>query len=163
MRTAESEERILPASFLTTLLPTSHDVQNIGRFIGGAGGAACLAGLPIAFSLATKSGIAKVYIKMIVCFGEQKANFPEFSCCGVHPFTCESACGWGLTEIEVEEGGKRVFGIMGSILASHQLKTTEDLRDRRPSPSTESLVGSAVQSAERISEKDRRDVREFSG
>jgi hypothetical protein len=63
----------------------------------------------------------------------------------------------------VEEGGKRVFGIMGSILASHQLKTTEDLRDRRPSPSTESLVGSAVQSAERISEKDRRDVREFSG
>jgi hypothetical protein len=163
MRTAESEERILPASFLTTLLPTSHDVQNIGRFIGGAGGAVCLAGLPIAFSLATKSGIAKVYIKMIVCFGEQKANFPEFSCCGVHPFTCESACGWGLTEIEVEEGGKRVFGIMGSILASHQLKTTEDLRDSRPSPSTESLVGSAVQSAERISEKDRRDLREFSG
>jgi hypothetical protein len=100
---------------------------------------------------------------MIVCFGEQKANFPEFSCCGVHPFTCESACGWGLTEIEVEEGGKRVFGIMGSILASHQLKTTEDLRDSRPSPSTESLVGSAVQSAERISEKDRRDLREFSG
>jgi hypothetical protein len=163
MRTAESEERILPASFLTTLLPTSHDVQNIGRFIGGAGGAVCLAGLPIAFSLATKSGIAKVYIKMIVCFGEQKANFPEFSCCGVYPFTCESACGWGLTEIEVEEGGKRVFGIMGSILASHQLKTTEDLRDSRPSPSTESLVGSAVQSAERISEKDRRDLREFSG
>jgi hypothetical protein len=126
------------------------------------GGAVCLAGLPIAFSLATKSSIAKVYIKMIVCFGEQKANFPEFSCCGVHPFTCESACGWGLTEIEVEEGGKRVFGIMGSILASHQLKTTEDLRDSRPSPSTESLVGSAVQSAERISEKDRRDLREFS-
>jgi hypothetical protein len=57
------------------------------------GGAVCLAGLPIAFSLATKSGIAKVYIKMIVCFGEQKANFLEFSCCGVHPFTCESACG----------------------------------------------------------------------
>ncbi len=42
----------------------------------------CLAGLPIAFSLATKSGIARVSIKMIVYFGEQKANFPEFSHCG---------------------------------------------------------------------------------
>jgi len=29
--------------------------------------------------------------------------------------------------MEVEEGRKRVLAIMGSILVSHQLKTTEDL------------------------------------
>jgi hypothetical protein len=41
-----------------------------------------------------------------------------------------------------------------STVARH-LKTTEDLHDSRPSPRTESLVGSAAQWAERImSEKD---------
>jgi hypothetical protein len=79
MRIADSEERILPASFLTTLFPSSHDFENIGRFLGGA---VCLASLPIAFWLATKSGIAKISIKMIVYFGEQKANFSEFPYCG---------------------------------------------------------------------------------
>ena len=34
-------------------------------------------------------------------------------------------------------------------MARH-LKNTEDLHDSRPSPRTESLIGSAVQSAERI-------------
>jgi hypothetical protein len=52
--------------------------------------------------------------------------------------------------MEVEEGRKRVLGIMGSILVSHPLKTTEDLHDSRPSPRTEFLVGSAVQWAEWI-------------
>jgi hypothetical protein len=51
---------------------------------------------------------------------------------------------------EMEEGRKRVLGIMASILVSRHLKTTEDLHDSRPSPRTESLVGSAVQWAERI-------------
>ena len=51
---------------------------------------------------------------------------------------------------EMEEGRKRVLGIMASILVSRHLKTTEDLHDRRPSPRTESLIGSAVQWAERI-------------
>ncbi len=51
---------------------------------------------------------------------------------------------------EMEEGRKRVMGIMASILVSRHLKTTEDLHDSRPSPRTESLVGSAVQWAERI-------------
>jgi hypothetical protein len=46
----------------------------------------------------------------------------------------------------MEEGRKRVLGIMASILVSRHLKTTEDLHDSRPSPRTESLV----QWAERI-------------
>jgi hypothetical protein len=50
----------------------------------------------------------------------------------------------------MEEGRKRVLGIMASILVARHLKTTEDLHDSRPSPRTESLVGSAVQWAERI-------------
>jgi hypothetical protein len=51
---------------------------------------------------------------------------------------------------DMEEGRKRVLGIMASILVARHLKTTEDLHDSRPSPRTESLVGSAVQWAERI-------------
>jgi hypothetical protein len=51
---------------------------------------------------------------------------------------------------KMEEGRKRVLGIMASILVSRHLKTTEDLHDSRPSPRTESLVASAVQWAERI-------------
>ena len=50
----------------------------------------------------------------------------------------------------MEEGRKRVLGIMASILVARHLKTTEDLHDSRASPRTESLVGSAVQWAERI-------------
>jgi hypothetical protein len=46
---------------------------------------------------------------------------------------------------KMEEGRKRVLGIMASILVSRHLKTTEDLHDSRPSPRTESLVASAVQ------------------
>ena len=51
---------------------------------------------------------------------------------------------------EMEEGRKRVLGIMPSILASRHLKTTEDMHDSRPSPGTESLTGSAVQWVDRI-------------
>jgi hypothetical protein len=50
----------------------------------------------------------------------------------------------------MDEGRKRVLGIMASILVARHLKTTEDLHDSRPSPRTESLVASAVQWAERI-------------
>ena len=56
----------------------------------------------------------------------------------------------GVMVNEMEEGRKRVLGIMASILAARHLKTTEDLHDSRPSPRTESLVASAVQWAERI-------------
>lgn len=50
----------------------------------------------------------------------------------------------------MEEGRKRVLGIMASILMARHLKTTEELHDNRSSPRTESLVGSAVQWAQRI-------------
>jgi hypothetical protein len=50
----------------------------------------------------------------------------------------------------MEEGRKRLLGIMASILVSRHLKTTEDLHDSRPSSRTEALVGSAAQWAERI-------------
>ena len=50
----------------------------------------------------------------------------------------------------MEEARKRVLGIIAGILVARNLKTTEYLHDSRPSPRTESLVGSAVQWAERI-------------
>lgn len=50
----------------------------------------------------------------------------------------------------MEEGRKRVLGIMASILVSRHLKSTEDLHDSRPSPRTESLVASSVEWAQRI-------------
>src|SRR5207245_10847926 len=63
---------------------------------------------------------------------------------------CSRSATSSLTVKELEEGRKRVMGIMASILVSCHLKTTEDLHDSRPSPRTEALVGSAVQWAERI-------------
>ena len=39
----------------------------------------------------------------------------------------------------MEEGRKRVLGIIAGILVARHLKTTEDLHDSRPSPRTESL------------------------
>jgi hypothetical protein len=50
----------------------------------------------------------------------------------------------------MDEGRKRVLGIMAAILVTRHLKTTEDLHDSRPSPRTESLIASAVQWSERI-------------
>ena len=60
----------------------------------------------------------------------------------------------GVMGNQLEEGRKRVLGIMASILVSRHLKTTEDLHDSRPSPRTESLVGSAVQRGRADHEKD---------
>jgi hypothetical protein len=42
---------------------------------------------------------------------------------------------------------------MASILVARHLKTTDDLHDSRPSPRTESLVGSAVGSAVQWAER----------
>ena len=50
----------------------------------------------------------------------------------------------------MDEGRKRVLAIVAGILVARHLKTTEDLFDSKPSPRTESLVGAAVQWAERI-------------
>ena len=59
----------------------------------------------------------------------------------------------------MEEGRKRVLGIIAGILVARHLKSTVDLQDSRPSPRTESLIASAVQWADRIIEKDRWRVR----
>lgn len=40
----------------------------------------------------------------------------------------------------VDEGRKRVLGIIAGILIARHLKTTEDLFDGRPSPRTEAMV-----------------------
>jgi hypothetical protein len=53
----------------------------------------------------------------------------------------------------MEEGRKRVLGIIAGILVARHLKTTEDLFDNRSSPRTEAMVASAVQWAERIMRK----------
>ena len=55
--------------------------------------------------------------------------------------------------LPVDEGRKRVLGIIAGILVARRLKNPEDLNDSRPSPRTESLVASAVQWAERIMRK----------
>jgi hypothetical protein len=53
----------------------------------------------------------------------------------------------------MDEGRKRLLGIMASILVARQFKTTEDLFDNRSSPRTEAMVAAAVQWAERIMRK----------
>jgi len=53
----------------------------------------------------------------------------------------------------MDEGRKRVLGIIAGILVARHLKTTDDLFDSKSSPRTESLVSAAVQWAERIMRK----------
>ncbi len=53
----------------------------------------------------------------------------------------------------MDEGRKRVLGIIAGILVARHLKTTEDLFDTRDSPRTRSIVAAAVQWAERIMKK----------
>ena len=53
----------------------------------------------------------------------------------------------------MDEGRKRVLGIIAGILVARHLKDAEDLYQTRPTPRTENLVASAVQWAERIMRK----------
>ena|SRR5215471_3811591 len=53
----------------------------------------------------------------------------------------------------MDEGRKRVLGIIAGILVAHYLKTTEDLFDTRDSTRTGSMAAAAVQWAERIMQK----------
>jgi hypothetical protein len=53
----------------------------------------------------------------------------------------------------MDEGRKRVMGIIAGILVARHLKTTEDLDETRPSPRTEYLLASAVRWAERIMDR----------
>jgi hypothetical protein len=50
----------------------------------------------------------------------------------------------------MDEGRKRVLGIIAGILVARHLKTTQDLFDTRDSPRTRSMVIAAVQWAKRI-------------
>jgi hypothetical protein len=50
----------------------------------------------------------------------------------------------------MDEGRKRVLGIIAGILVARHLKTTEDLFDTRDSPRTRSMVIAAVEWAKRI-------------
>jgi hypothetical protein len=53
----------------------------------------------------------------------------------------------------MDEGRKRVLGIIAGILVARHIKTSEELFQTRPSPRSESLIASAVQWAERIMRK----------
>ena len=53
----------------------------------------------------------------------------------------------------MDEGRKRVLGIIAGILVARHLKTTDDLFDNRSSPRTEWMVAAAVQWADRIMRK----------
>ena len=53
----------------------------------------------------------------------------------------------------IDEGRKRVLGIIARILVERHLKTTEDLFDTRDSTRTRSMVAAAVQWAERLMQK----------
>lgn len=53
----------------------------------------------------------------------------------------------------MEEGRKRVLGIIAGILVARHLKTTEDLFDTRDSPRTRSMIIAAVQWAKRFMAK----------
>jgi hypothetical protein len=53
-------------------------------------------------------------------------------------------------DVAMDEGRKRVLGIIAGILVARHLKTTDDPFDSRSSPRTESFVPAALQWAERI-------------
>jgi len=54
----------------------------------------------------------------------------------------------------MDEGRKRVIGIMAAILASLQLRTADDLfGGPQGSPSTERLISASIQWAEKIMQK----------
>jgi hypothetical protein len=53
----------------------------------------------------------------------------------------------------MDEGRKRVIGIIAGILVARHLKTTEDLFNTGSSPRPDGMVSAAVQWAERIMHK----------
>jgi len=50
----------------------------------------------------------------------------------------------------MDEGRKRVLGIIAGILVARHLKTADDLFDNRGSPRTENMIAAAVQWADKI-------------
>jgi hypothetical protein len=56
--------------------------------------------------------------------------------------------------VAMDEGGKRVIGIMAAILASLHMQTADDLfGGPQGSPRSDKLIGASVQWAEKIMEK----------
>jgi hypothetical protein len=53
----------------------------------------------------------------------------------------------------MDEGRKRVIGIIAGILVARHLRTTEDLFNTGSSPRTDGMIAAAVQWAERILKK----------
>ncbi len=53
----------------------------------------------------------------------------------------------------MDEGRKRVVGIIAGILVARHLKTTDDLFDSRDASRTDAMVAAAVQWAQRIMKK----------
>jgi hypothetical protein len=53
----------------------------------------------------------------------------------------------------MDEGRKRVIGIIAGIMVARHLKTTEDLFDSRDGSKSDAMVAAAVQWAERILKK----------
>jgi hypothetical protein len=53
----------------------------------------------------------------------------------------------------MDEGRKRVLGIIAGILVARHLKSVEELTDTRESPRTSSMLSSAIMWAERILRK----------
>jgi len=53
----------------------------------------------------------------------------------------------------MDEGRKRVLGIIAVILVARHLKTADELFETRPSPRTENMVAAAVQWSEKIMRK----------
>ena len=53
----------------------------------------------------------------------------------------------------MDEGRKRVIGIIAGILAARHFKTAEDLFNTGNSPYTDGIISAAVQWAERIMRK----------
>jgi hypothetical protein len=66
---------------------------------------------------------------------------------------CSEEIAKGVRCYFMEEGRKRVLGIIAGILVARHLNSADDLFDNRPSPRTESMVAAAVQWAERIMRK----------
>ena len=59
----------------------------------------------------------------------------------------------------MDEGRKRVIGIMAAILTSLHMQTADDLfGGPQGSPRTDKLIAASIQWAEKIMEKDRRTI-----
>jgi hypothetical protein len=89
---------------------------------------------PTASRHAAETGTARSWLEPRAMRGEQKTNM--------------------ITLLPVDEGRKRVLGIMAAILASLHMQTADDLfGGPQGSPRSDKLIAASVQWAEKIMEK----------